>query len=104
LSIELGILFGAISLAIGFSTFFIGRQSAAKTAGKDEGQLLAKLEFLSQTVARIERIVDRIQTAYQEDLKEQRQHFESEMEKLRTETAESIRRLHARIDELNKGH
>jgi hypothetical protein len=100
LTIEVGILFAAVSGAIGIATFIIGRQSAAKSAGQNEGRLLTELEFLKKTVERIEHILERLQTAYQDDLKEQRQYFEAELRKHREETTDSIKRLHDRIDGL----
>lgn len=76
MTIEIGLLFGAIACIIGLAGFFGGRQSAAKNDGERWGRLEANLDFI------------------QKDLKE----IKSTNAENAKSTRESLRRVHERID------
>lgn len=93
MTIELGIMLTLIGGAISVATFFIGRQSAAKSEGKQAGTLESDVSYIKKTVDELKL-----------DLKEANiPYMKSAIETLKKENEEmkeSIRRIHDRIDEI----
>lgn len=54
MTIELGVLIAVIGIVLSAATFFIGRQSATKNAGMQEGRLQTDVEYIKKSVERIE--------------------------------------------------
>jgi len=52
-AIEIGILFGGVTLAIGIATFFIGRMTAAKNSGQEQGMMIANIEHIKSDISEI---------------------------------------------------
>jgi peptidoglycan hydrolase CwlO-like protein len=48
--IEIGTIIAAVGLAISVATFFIGRVTAGKSSGKENGQLLSDLGYIKSSV------------------------------------------------------
>lgn len=76
MTIEIGLLVALVAGIIGFATFFLGRQSAAKNDGERWGKLEATLQHM------------------QDDLRE----IKNTMAENAKSTKESLRRVHDRID------
>lgn len=89
MGLDVGLAATLIGCAIGLCTFFLGRQTSAKTTGAEWGELKTDLRYIKQNIADIKLSmgdnIDDLRTA---------------IEKEEAERRESVRRLHARIDEL----
>ena len=48
--IEIGTIIAATGLAISIATFFIGRVTAGKTSGKENGQILSDIGYIKSSV------------------------------------------------------
>ena len=51
---DITVLIGVFGFALSVGTFFIGRQSAAKAAGKQDGAVLARLDSIDETMNKID--------------------------------------------------
>lgn len=93
---DTNLLFALIGIGISVAGFFLGRTTAANNAGKRDGAIDAKLEYLSTGIKEIKEELKSanlsgIKTTIEEHSKHLSQHDDS------------IRRLHERIDDFAKG-
>ena len=56
MTIELGLLIAVVGGAIGVSTFFIGRQSAAKSEGERWGKMESALEHIQRDILEVKEL------------------------------------------------
>lgn len=79
-----------ISPALAIATFFIGRASASKADGKQDGVILTEIGYLKKGNDDIIRKM------------EQQEHQYNELDRRVTAVTESAKQAHKRIDELQK--
>lgn len=61
---ELNVLISIIGLALSVGTFFIGRQTASKADGKQEGQILTELGYIKSGVDDMKRKMENMEKSY----------------------------------------
>lgn len=61
MQIDVGILISLLSVALAVGTFFLGRTSAAKSSGQQQGQVLTELGYIKRGVDGLERKMDEMQ-------------------------------------------
>ncbi len=66
--IEISALIGAVGLAISVATFFIGRTTAAKNSGAEDGEMKSDIKYIKTSIDKQESKLDEIVTNY-EDVK-----------------------------------
>lgn len=66
--IEISALVGAIGLAISVATFFIGRTTAAKNSGAEDGEMKSDIKYIKTSIEKQEVKLDGIVSNY-EDVK-----------------------------------
>ena len=66
--IEISALIGAIGLAISVATFFIGRTTAARNGGTEDGEMKSDIKYIKASIDKQEIKLDEIVTNY-EDVK-----------------------------------
>ena len=54
MKIEITILISVIGLALSVGTFLIGRTTAAKNGGKEQGEVLTRLDSIDEKVGKID--------------------------------------------------
>lgn len=91
MTIEIGLLFGAIACAIGIAAFFGGKQSAAKTDGQAWGEIKTDVKYIRDGMGEIKAEV-RVMREQYSDI-----HTDVEVVKRDLKTAFN------RIDEVRKG-
>lgn len=62
--IEISILIAVIGCGLSVGTFFIGRVTAAKTSGQQNGQMLSDLGYIRRGIDGLERKMERIERQY----------------------------------------
>ena len=62
--IEIPILIAVIGCGLSVGTFFIGRVTAAKTSGQQNGQMLSDLGYIRRGIDGLERKMERIERQY----------------------------------------
>ena len=55
---EISIIVGVLGFAISVATFFIGRTSAARKAGREDGAVVSRLDSIAEKVGRIDKSID----------------------------------------------
>lgn len=61
MQIDVGIMVSLLSVALAVGTFFLGRTSAAKSSGQQQGQVLTELGYIKRGVDGLERKMDEMQ-------------------------------------------
>ncbi len=61
---ELNVLISIIGVALSVGTFFIGRQTASKADGKQEGQILTELGYIKSGVDDMKRKMENMEKSY----------------------------------------
>lgn len=64
MSVEISILIAVIGCGLSVGTFFIGRLTAAKTSGQQNGQMLSDLGYIRRGIDGLERKMERIERQY----------------------------------------
>lgn len=64
MSVEISILIAVIGCGLSVGTFFIGRVTAAKTSGQQNGQMLSDLGYIRRGIDGLERKMERIERQY----------------------------------------
>lgn len=64
MTIEISILIAVIGCGLSVGTFFIGRVTAAKTSGQQNGQMLSDLGYIRRGIDGLERKMERIERQY----------------------------------------
>lgn len=88
MTIETGLLFGAIACALGLAGFFGGRQSAAKSDGVWKGQLDTNVEHIKDDLKEIKATMSVTKISTDEAI-----------ERVRVDYKDSVRRAHDRLDD-----
>lgn len=88
--LDISILISIIGAAVAVGTFFIGRLTAAKTSGKQDGTMLTEIGYIKANTDEIKA-----------EQKEQRK-TNSEYAQRLTAVEESAKSAHKRIDELER--
>ncbi len=92
MSMEIGALLSAVSVVLGIAGFFIGRLSASKADGKQDGVILTEIGYLKSGVDDIKRKIEEDDTRYYK-LAERVAAVE-----------QSAKQAHKRIDEIGGMH
>jgi predicted nucleic acid-binding Zn-ribbon protein len=82
-----------------FATFFIGRKTAAASDGRDQGKMLAEIDYLKKGNDEVRNSVNELKGLIREEQKSHR----DDMRRLREDVNDSFRRVHERIDKIEKG-
>lgn len=90
MTVDIAILISLIGLALSVGTFFIGRTTAAKSAGKQDGTMLTEIGYIKANTDEIKA-----------EQKEQRK-TNSEYAQRLTAVEESAKSAHKRIDEIER--
>ena len=90
MTLDITILISIIGCAVAVATFFIGRTTAAKTAGKQDGTMLTEIGYIKANTDEIKA-----------EQKEQRK-TNSEYAQRLTAVEESAKSAHKRIDEIER--
>jgi 5-bromo-4-chloroindolyl phosphate hydrolysis protein len=61
---ELTVLISIIGVALSVATFFIGRTTASKADGKQEGQILTELGYIKSGVDDMKRKMENMEKSY----------------------------------------
>ena len=64
MTIELSVLIAVIGCALSVGTFFIGRTTAAKNDGRENGQVLTELGYIKKGIDGLERDIKEIKRQY----------------------------------------
>lgn len=64
MDIEITVIMALISCVVGFSTFIIGRQTAAKNSGQEWGELKADIKYIKDDVIEVKAQVKIINNQY----------------------------------------
>ena len=90
MTLDITILISVIGCAVAVGTFFIGRTTAAKSAGKQDGTMLTEIGYIKANTDEIKA-----------EQKEQRK-TNSEYAQRLTAVEESAKSAHKRIDEIER--
>lgn len=60
MTLDITILISVIGLALSVGTFFVGRTTAAKSAGKQDGAVLTKLDSIGEKIGKLETTMNTI--------------------------------------------
>lgn len=75
MEINISILIAVLGFALSVGTFFVGRQTAAKNSGKEDGELKADIKYIRTSVEKQEKKLDKVAGDYDD--------IRVELEKLR---------------------
>ena len=75
MEININILIAVLGFALSVGTFFVGRQTAAKNSGKEDGELKADIKYIRTSVEKQEKKLDKVAGDYDD--------IRVELEKLR---------------------
>ena len=64
MSVELGILISIVGVALSVGTFFVGRVTAAKTSGKEDGELKSDIKYIRASVEKQEAKIEKVAGNY----------------------------------------
>ena len=87
---ELGVIISVCGLALSAATFFIGRISAGKTSGKENGQILSDIGYIKSSV-----------DSLRADVKELNKNH-SEIRAVQAAQERDIKTLYSRIESLER--
>lgn len=66
MSIDMSILIAVLGCALSVGTFFVGRMTAAKTDGKEDGEMRANVSHIKNAVDKQSDKLDRVVEDYEE--------------------------------------
>lgn len=92
MSMEIGALLSAVSVVLGIAGFFIGRLSASKADGKQDGVILTEIGYLKSGVDDIKRKIEEDDTRYYK------------MAERVAAVEQSVKQAHKRIDTIGGSH
>lgn len=75
MEININIIIAVLGFALSVGTFFVGRQTAAKNSGKEDGELKADIKYIRTSVEKQEKKLDKVAGDYDD--------IRVELEKLR---------------------
>lgn len=75
MEVNINILIAVLGFALSVGTFFVGRQTAAKNSGKEDGELKADIKYIRTSVEKQEKKLDKVAGDYDD--------IRVELEKLR---------------------
>ena len=64
MSVDITILIGVVGCALSVGTFFIGRTTAAKNDGRENGQVLTELGYIKKGIDGLEKDIKEIKRQY----------------------------------------
>lgn len=88
--IEIGTIIAAVGLAISVATFFLGRVTAGKNTGKENGQILSDIGYIKSSV-----------DSLRADVKELNKNH-SEIRAVQAAQERDIKTLYSRIETLER--
>lgn len=62
--IEISALVGAVGLAISVATFFIGRTTAAKNSGAEDGEMKSDIKYIKKSIDKQEAKLDGVVASF----------------------------------------
>lgn len=65
MTIDVTILIAVCGFALSVGTFFIGRMTAAKTSGQEDGEMRANVRYIRESVDKHDRKLDRVAENYE---------------------------------------
>ena len=65
MTIELSILIAVGGILLSAGTFFVGRMTAAKTSGQEDGEMKANVRYIRESVDKHDRKLDRVAENYE---------------------------------------
>lgn len=65
MTIEITVLIAVLGFALSVGTFFIGRTTAAKTSGQEDGEMKANVRYIRESVDKHDRKLDRVAENYE---------------------------------------
>lgn len=64
MQIELSVLIAVVGCALSVGTFFIGRTTAAKSSGQQDGEIRANVQYIKDSVDKHDKKLDKIAENY----------------------------------------
>jgi peptidoglycan hydrolase CwlO-like protein len=64
MNIDMSALIAVVGCALSIGTFFVGRMTAAKTSGRETGQVLTELGYIKKGIDGLERDIKEIKRQY----------------------------------------
>ena len=64
MQIEVSVLIAVVGVALSVGTFFIGRTTAARKSGENDGELKADIKYIKSSVDKQERKLDGVVESY----------------------------------------
>ena len=100
MQVDINLIIAILGGCLSAATFFIGRQSAAQSAGREAGSLVTDLKYIKETVERIEsRLNDDVRSLT--DRIDKMSHELTEIREEVTRAFESAKSAHRRLDRLD---
>ena len=65
MAIEITVLIAVIGCALSVGTFFVGRMTAAKSSGQEDGEMRANVRYIRESVDKHDRKLDRVVENYE---------------------------------------
>jgi predicted nuclease with TOPRIM domain len=65
MTIELSVLIAVLGFALSVGTFFIGRITAAKSSGQENGEMRANVRYIRESVDKHDKKLDRVAENYE---------------------------------------
>lgn len=65
MTIEVSVLIAILGCALSVGTFFVGRMTAAKTSGQEDGEMRANVRYIRESVDKHDRKLDRVAENYE---------------------------------------
>lgn len=81
MQIDVGILISLLSVALAVGTFFLGRTSAAKSSGKEDGEMKADVKYIKSSVEKQEKKLDKVVENY-DDIRVEMEELKGRMSAL----------------------
>lgn len=81
MEININILIAVLGSALSVGTFFVGRQTAAKNSGKEDGELKADIKYIRTSVEKQEKKLDKVAGDY-DDIRVELERLRGRMDAL----------------------
>ena len=81
MTIELSVLISVIGVLLSVASFVIGRTTAAKTSGQEDGEMKANIRYIKESVDKHDKKLDRVAENY-ESMKREIVELRGRLEKL----------------------
>lgn len=65
MNIDVSVLIAMIGCALAVGTFFVGRVTAAKTSGQQDGEMKANIRYIKESVDKHDKKLDRVAENYE---------------------------------------